>query len=53
MTENFVIADASARELARLSDEVLDLLKETSALGRRRRGLHGAAGTLGVEAGNS
>lgn len=47
MTENFVIADASDRGLARLSDEVLELLKETSTLGRRR-GLHGAAGTLGV-----
>ena len=44
---------ASARGLARLPDEVLDLLKEISTLGRRRGGLHAAAGTLGAGAGDS
>ena len=41
---------ASARGLARLPDEVLDLLKEISTLGRRGAGLHAAAGTLGAGA---
>ena len=44
---------ASARGLARLPEEVLDLLKEISTLGRRRGGLHAAAGTLGAGAGDS
>ena len=44
---------ASARGLARLPDEVQDLLREVSTLGRRGRGLHAAAGTLGAGAGDS
>ena len=44
---------ASARGLARLPDEVLDLLKEISTLGRRGHGLHAAAGTLGAGPGDS
>ena len=44
---------ASARGLARLPNEVLDLLKEISTLGRRGAGLHAAAGTLGAGAGDS
>ncbi len=38
--------DASARGLARLPTEVLDLLTEVSMLGKRATGLHAAAGTL-------
>ena len=44
---------ASARGLARLPNDVLDLLKEISTLGRRGAGLHAAAGTLGAGAGDS
>ena len=44
---------ASARGLARLPDDVLDLLKEISTLGRRGHGLHAAAGTLGAGPGDS
>ena len=44
---------ATARGLARLPDEVRDLLAEVSTLGRRGRGLHAAAGTLGAGAGDS
>ena len=45
---------ATARGLARLPDEVRELLAEVSTLGRRRgRGLHAAAGTLGAGAGDS
>ena len=44
---------ASARGLARLPDDVLELLKEISTLGRRGTGLHAAAGTLGAGAGDS
>ena len=44
---------ASARGLARLPNEVLDLLKEISTLGRRGAGLHAAAGTLGAGASGS
>ena len=44
---------ASARGLARLPDDVLELLKEISTLGRRGNGLHAAAGTLGAGAGDS
>ena len=44
---------ASARGLARLPNDVLDLLKEVSTLGRRGCGLHAAAGTLGAGAGDS
>ena len=44
---------ASARGLARLPNDVLDLLKEISTLGRRSAGLHAAAGTLGAGAGDS
>ena len=46
MTENFIIVGAGVRGLAQLPDEVLDLLKETSTLGRRQRGLHAASATL-------
>lgn len=44
---------ASARGLARLPDDVLDLLKEISTLGRRGHGLHAASGTLGSGPGES
>lgn len=44
---------ASARGLARLPDDVLDLLAEISTLGRRGNGLVAAAGTLGAGAGES
>ena len=44
---------ASARGLAQLPNDVLDLLKEISTLGRRGAGLHAAAGTLGAGAGDS
>ena len=44
---------ARARGLARLPDDVLELLTEVSTLGRRGHGLHAAAGTLGAGAGNS
>ena len=44
---------ASARGLARLPNDVKDLLTELSTLGRRGHGLHAAAGTLGAGAGDS
>ena len=44
---------ASARGLAPLPDDVRDLLKEVSTLGRRGHGLHAAAGTLGAGTGDS
>ena len=44
---------ASARGLARLPDDVADLLTEVSTLGRRGHGLHATAGTLGGGAGDS
>ena len=44
---------ASARGLAQLPDDVLELLTEVSTLGRRGQGLHAAAGTLGAGAGDS
>ena len=44
---------ASARGLARLPDDVLELLTEVSTIGRRGNGLHAAAGTLGAGAGDS
>lgn len=44
---------ASARGLARLPDDVKDLLKEVSILGKRHGGLHAASGTLGAGAGES
>lgn len=44
---------ASARGLARLPNDVQDLLKEISTLGKRDHGLHAAAGTLGAGAGDS
>ena len=44
---------ATARGLARLPDDVLDLLTEVSTLGRRGDGLRAAAGTLGAGAGDS
>ena len=44
---------ATARGLARLPDDVLDLLTEVSTLGRRGHGLRAAAGTLGAGAGDS
>ena len=44
---------ASARGLARLPNDVTELLTEISMLGRRGRGLRAAAGTLGAGAGDS
>ncbi len=44
---------ASARGLARLPNDVQDLLKEISTLGKRGHGLHAAAGNLGAGAGDS
>jgi hypothetical protein len=44
---------ASARGLARLPDDVTELLTELTTLGRRSYGLHAAAGTLGAGAGDS
>ena len=44
---------ATARGLARLPNDVLELLTEVSTLGRRGDGLHAAAGTLGAGAGDS
>ena len=44
---------ASARGLARLPNDVMELLTEISTLGRRGHGLHAAAGTLGAGAGDS
>ena len=44
---------ATARGLARLPDDVRDLLAEVSTLGRRGDGLVAAAGTLGAGAGDS
>src|SRR5680860_620849 len=44
---------ASSRGLARLPNDVQDLLKEISTLGKRGNGLHAAAGTLGAGAGDS
>ena len=44
---------ASARGLARLPNDVMELLTEISTLGRRGHGLQSAAGTLGAGAGDS
>ncbi|HEB79198.1 MAG TPA: BREX system P-loop protein BrxC, partial [Rhodospirillales bacterium] len=44
---------ASARGLARLPNDVRDLLQEISTLGKRGHGLHAAAETLGAGAGDS
>ena len=44
---------ATARGVARLPDDVRDLLAEVSTLGRRSHGLHAAAGTLGSGGGGS
>ena len=44
---------ASARGLARLPDDVLDLLTEVTTIGRRGHGLHASAGTLGGGTGDS
>ena len=44
---------ASARGLARLPNDVQDLLKEITTLGKRAHGLHAAAGMLGAGAGDS
>lgn len=44
---------ATARGLARLPNDVRDLLQEISTLGKRGQGLHAAAGTLGAGAGDS
>ncbi len=44
---------ASARGLARLPNDVQDLLREITTLGKRAHGLHAAAGTLGAGAGDS
>ncbi len=45
--------DASARGLARMSDDVTELFAELTTLGRRSNGLRAAAGTLGAGAGDS
>ena len=44
---------ATARGLARLPNDVIELLTEVSTVGRRGHGLHAAAGTLGAGAGDS
>ena len=44
---------ATARGVARLPEEVREVLAEVSTLGRRGRGLHAAAGTLGSGAADS
>lgn len=44
---------ASARGLARLPNDIQDLLTEISTLGKRGHGLHAAAGNLGAGAGDS
>ena len=44
---------ATARGLARLPNDVQELLREVSTIGRRGNGLHAAAGTLGSGAGDS
>lgn len=44
---------ATARGLARLPNDVLELLKEITTLGKRGQGLYAAAGTLGAGAGDS
>jgi hypothetical protein len=44
---------ATARGLARLSDEIKDSLRELSTAGKRFGGLHAVAGTLGAGAGDS
>ncbi|GHO73963.1 hypothetical protein KSD_17340 [Ktedonobacter sp. SOSP1-85] len=44
---------AHARGLAKLPDEIADLLKELTIAGRREGGLWSAAGTLGAGAGKS
>ena len=44
---------ATARGLARLPNDVQELLIEISTLGRRGYGLHAASGTLGAGAGDS
>ena len=44
---------ASARGLARLPDDVTELLTELATLGRRSYGLHAAAGTPGTGTGDS
>ena len=45
--------NASARGLAQLPNDVVELLTEVSTLGRRGQGLHAAAGTPGAGAGDS
>ena len=44
---------ATARGLARLPNDVQELLREVSTIGRRGNGLHAAAGTLGAGTGDS
>ena len=44
---------ATARGVAKLPEDVRDLLTEVSTLGRRGNGLHAAAGTLGAGPGDS
>lgn len=44
---------ASARSLANLPEDVTDLFKEITTLGKRQGGLHAACGTLGAGAGDS
>lgn len=44
---------ATARGITQLQKEVSDLLSELSTYGKRRGGLHAAAGTLGAGAGDS
>lgn len=49
----FVEDGATARGLTHLPDDVKDLLREISTLGKRHGGLHAASGTLGAGAGDS
>lgn len=44
---------ATARGLTHLPDDVKDLFREISTLGKRHGGLHAASGTLGAGAGDS
>ena len=49
----FIEDGATARGLTHLPDDVKDVLREISTLGKRHGGLHAASGTLGAGAGDS